>query len=130
MMAEITWRSTDRVESVFELDCLLDRFASEVSPELPQAVFVTRPNGDCLTIVLGAREGSVLSYVAASCDPPYFISLGNPMAEGVFTYFVELDHHTEALASNVVPESDAREAVPEFVRLRVGLPGNVTWTEV
>lgn len=130
MMAEVTWRATDRVESVCELDRVLDRILSEVSPELPQAVFVARRNGDCLTIVLGAQEGSVLSFVAASCDPPYFISLGAPMAQRVFTCYVERDDHTEALASNVVPERDAREAVREFIRLTTGLPGNVTWTEV
>lgn len=113
-----------------ELDRVLDRILSEVSPELPQAVFVARRNGDCLTIVLGAQEGSVLSFVAASCDPPYFISLGAPMAQRVFTYYVERDDHTEALASNVVPERDAREAVREFIRLTTGLPENVTWTEV
>jgi hypothetical protein len=130
MIAEIAWRSSDKVTSVQELDDVLDRIAVEISPELPQAVNITRQNGDCLTIVLGAKEGSMLSFIAASADPPYFVSLGNPTAKGVFTYFVEMDHHSEALARNVVPESEAREAAREFVVQATGLPRKVTWTEV
>ena len=130
IIAEVAWRSCVKVNSVRELDEVLDRIAREVSPELPQAVNITRRNGDCLTIVLGAKEGSILSFIAASNDPPYFVSLGDPTAKGVFTFFVELDHHSEALARNVVSENDAREAVREFILQSTGLPRNVTWTEV
>ncbi len=63
MIAEIAWRSSVKVNSVDELDDFLDAIAKEVSPELPQAVNITRTNGDCLTIVRGARREaySVLS---------------------------------------------------------------------
>jgi len=130
MIAEVAWRSSDKVASVQELDHVLDRIAGEISPELPQAVNITRRNGDCLTIVLGSKQGSILSFVAESADPPYFVSLGNPSAKGVFTYFVETDHHSEALARNVVPENEAREAAREFVLQDQELPRNITWTEV
>lgn len=130
MIAEVAWRSTVKVSSLHELDDALDRIAREVPPEVPQAVNITRRNGDCLTIVLGAKEGSILSFVAASNDPPYFVSLGDPTAKGIFTFFVDLDHHSEALARNVISENEAREAVREFVVQETGLPKKVTWTEV
>ena len=99
-------------------------------PERPQAVSITRANGDCLTIVLGAKTGSILGFVAKSGDPPYFASLGDPTANGIFTYFVDLDHHSEALARNVISEFEARQAAREFVVQSPSLPKNVTWTEV
>ena len=84
MFAEIQWRSIIKAESIGELDDSLDAIAREVSPEFPQAVEVTRANGDCLMIVLGAKGGSVLSFIAKSGDPPYFVSHGDPTAKGVF----------------------------------------------
>jgi|ERR1051325_5032606 hypothetical protein len=130
MIAEVSWRSSIKVNSVDELDDILNAIAKEVAPELPQAVNITRTNGDCLTIVLGARTGSILSFVARSQDPPYFVSLGDRGANGIFTYFVYLDHHSEALARHVISEVEARQAARDFVTQSRGLPKNVTWTEV
>lgn len=130
MIAEVVWQSSDKVTSLRELDDVLDRIAGEISPDLPQAVSIIRQNGDGLTIVLGAKEGSVLSFLLASGDPPYFVSLGDPSAKGVFTFFVNLDHHSETLARNVIPGNVAREAAREFMSQAMGLPRNVTWTEV
>ena len=130
MIVQVAWRSAIKVNSVEELDAALDAIAEEVSPELPQAVPITRANGDCLTIVLGAKTGSLLSFIAKSGDPPYFVSLGDPTAQGIFTYFVDFDHHSEALVRNVIPEIEARQAVREFVSQDGRLPKNVAWTEV
>jgi immunity protein Imm1 of predicted polymorphic toxin system len=130
MFVEIQWRSIIQAESIGELDDALDAIAREVSPEFPQAVNVTRANGDCLTIVLGAKEGSILSFISGSGDPPYFVSVGDQTANGIFTFFVEQDHHSEALTAHVIPEAQAREAVREFASQSAGLPRNVTWTEV
>ncbi|MBO0700538.1 MAG: hypothetical protein J2P46_19230 [Zavarzinella sp.] len=130
MFAEVEWRTTVGTKSVRELDDVLDAIAREVSPQRPQAVDITRANGDCLTIVLGAEEGSVLSFVGKSGDPPYFVSLGDPAAKGVFTFFVQQDHHSETLAAHVIPEVQARAAVREFVSRSAELPRSVAWTEV
>src|SRR4051812_37832564 len=108
MFAEVEWRTTFSTRSVRELDEVLDAIAREVSPRRPQAVDVTRANGDCLTIVLGAKEGSVVSFVGKAGDPPYFVSLGDPTAKGVFTFDVQQDHHSETLAAHVIPEAQAR----------------------
>ena len=130
MIAKVAWRSTAKANSVDEVDDILDAIAKEVSPTLPQAVHVTRANGDCMTIVLGARRGSILSFIAKSGNPPYFMSLGDPTAKGVFTFYIEPDHHSEALASNVISKAVARKAVREFVSRSPELPTSVTWTEV
>jgi hypothetical protein len=128
MLAEVTWRSSVKAATLSELDAILDSIAKEVSPDLPQAVHVTRENGDCLSIVLGAKTGSVLNFVAASGDPPYFSSLGNPSAKGIFTFYVAEDHHSEMPAWHVVSECETREAVREFVSRPTGLPRNIAWT--
>jgi hypothetical protein len=130
MFAEVSWRKTEAAASIAEMDAILDSIAKEVSPALPQAIDVARSNGDTLSIVLGATEGSILSFVAANQDPPYFVSLRDPTAEGIFTFYVCLDHHTEALASSVVPEAIARQVMREFVSLSHGLPDSINWAEV
>jgi hypothetical protein len=112
------------------MDAMLDSIAKQVSPERPQAIHVARSNGDCLSIVLGANEGSILSYVSADQDPPYFVSFGDPNAKGIFTSYVSMDHHSEALASNVIPEPKARQVLREFVTLSQGLPDTISWDEV
>jgi len=127
MLADVTWRSKKNVETIGELDAVLDAISREVSPERPQAVDIGRANGDCLTLVIGAKSGCILNFVAASGDPPYFASVGDPAAEGVFTFFVAEDHHSEAPAWQVVSHADARQAVHEFVSLPSGLPRAVTW---
>jgi hypothetical protein len=78
--------------------------------------------------VLGAKSGTILNFVAASGDPPYFSSLGDPAAKGVFTFFVGQDHHSEAPMSHVVSKSEALAAIREFVCRTTGLPSNITWT--
>jgi hypothetical protein len=130
MIAEVEWRNASKAGSIRELDDILNAIAKEVSSELPQAVHVTRTNGDCLSIVLGSKEGSILNFIAKSGDPPYFVSLGDPKAIGVFTFYIAPDHHSEALAANVVSEVEARQAIREFVSHSHGLPSNINWTEV
>jgi hypothetical protein len=128
MLADVTWRNTVQAESLSDLDAILDDITSQVSPDLPQAVHVGRANGDCMTIVLGAERGSILNFVAVSGDPPYFSSIGDPSAKGVFTFYVAENHHSEAPAWHVVRLAEAREAIRQFVQMPSGLPRNVAWS--
>jgi hypothetical protein len=116
--------------TIEELDALLDSITQQVSSERPQAVDVVRTNGDCLTIVLGALVGSCLSFVGNTGNPPYFVSLGDPNAKGIFTFYVALDHHSETHLRNVIPHAEGRQAIREFVLHPARLPTCVTWTEV
>jgi hypothetical protein len=128
--AKVIWhRGAFNAETGDALDSILDRVTREIDPELPQGIMVERSNGDNLTVLLGAPQ-SFVSFVAASGDPPYFVSLGDPSAEGVITFYVDGDHHSEALARHGISVSEARETVREFVKMQWGLPGIVTWTEV
>jgi hypothetical protein len=130
IFAKVSWhRGTFNAETEDELDAILDRVTREIDPELPQDVVVERSNGDALTVLLGAPQ-SFVNFIAASGNPPYFVSLGNPTAEGVITFYVNGDHHSEAHARHGIAVSQAREAARQFVKLRTGLPTNVTWTEV
>jgi hypothetical protein len=133
MMALTCWRKSPgerQKRQLAELDAILDHITSEVPPEMPQAVQIGRENGDCLTKVLGAKEGSILQIVGASGDPPYFGSLGDLSATGVFTFYVAEDHHSEAPALHVVTEAEARAAVREFASGKTGLPSNTAWVMV
>lgn len=128
--AKVTWYGgTFSANKPDEIDAILDRVAREIDPDLPQGVVVERANGDSLIVLLGAPQ-SFLSFVAASGNAPYFSSLGDPTAEGVVTFYVDGDHHSEALARHSIEVFEAREAVREFVNLQTGLPRAVTWTEV
>ena len=112
-----------------EVDAILDRVTRETNPDLPQGIVVERANGDGLTVLLGAPQ-SFVSFVAASGNPPYFVSLGDPTADGVITFYVDGNHHSETLSRYAIEVSEARDAVREFVKMRTGLPRCVTWTEV
>jgi len=128
--ATVSWHGgTFSADDENALDSILDRVTHEINPDLPQGIVVERLNGDALTVLLGAPQ-SFVSFVAASGNPPYFVSLGDPTAEGVITFYVDGNHHSETLARYAIEVSEAREAVREFVRMSVGLPRTVTWTEV
>lgn len=127
MVAEVTWRESTSVQSVAELDAVLDDLARQFSPDRPQAVHVTRSNGDSLTIVLGSLEGTILNFISSSGDPPYYSSLGIRNVDALFTYYIAGDHHSEAPLSHVISFSAAREAIRRFVTLVRGLPDNVEW---
>jgi len=125
MIAEISWRNCERVSSIAELDKVLDRIAQEVPSEMPAAILVFRRNGDCLSIVLGSKEVSVVSFWRESKEPPYFESVGDLLAPGEFTFIVDETHRSEALGRAIITLEAARETVRQFVVLDEGLPNNI-----
>ena len=65
------------VNSRADLDALLDEIAAESERDKkPRLVSVNLPDGTSLALGLGRRE-SVLQFVSASADPPYFTSRGD-----------------------------------------------------
>src|SRR5512133_1153123 len=77
-----------------ELDAELDRVGMSVSADRPAGISIERGNGDTLMAILGGPAG-VLSFTGANGMPPYFLSLGDPSAEGVLAYWLTGDHHGE-----------------------------------
>jgi hypothetical protein len=83
--------------------------------------------GDCISIGLGA-DRSVLNYVGASGDPPYFTSRGE-QAGDAFISFRFGGEWSEFPAHNSVPTSLARAAVRRFCETGK-LPSEIDWEEV
>lgn len=116
------------IDSADELIAALERIATD-HPEDTPLVTVVRKDGDMLSIGLG-RQYSVLSFVGASQDPPYFVSVGdiNPSGDVVF-YFN--GHYSEFPPHAAVSPAEALEAVRAFVASAgLPLPSNVSWEEV
>lgn len=126
-LAIVSWRGNEPdipVESTDRLDRVLDSIAGSADPHNPIGVEVSRRNGDSLLIALG-REESVLSFVGASLDPPYFSSVGNEGADGHFVYSLR-GEYSEVPRSHVIETQLARETVRKFVS-EDGLPTVVRW---
>ena len=129
-VATVRWRDgTSTVTSRAELTTELERISGLVDPARPQAVDVQRENGDTLTVVVGGSE-SVASFVGVSGDPPYFASLGDAEATGLFTFYVGGDHHTEVPRRQAIEPGLALRAAQEFAELQDGLPDCLMWEEV
>jgi hypothetical protein len=131
LRAKITWRS-DNAGLVAASDDELRHALSEARHDAarqPLIAEVTLDEGDSLSIGLG-REVSVLSYVGASRNPPYFSSQGSLRVSGgegvVFFYY---GHLTEFLPSAAVPVEDAVEAVRYFCE-HGELSPQLSWVEV
>jgi hypothetical protein len=74
--ARVVWDvEEETVESVVEFDALLERLSRLAQATEPFLVEVVARDGSAMAIGLG-RPTTVLSYMAASHDPPYFASLG------------------------------------------------------
>jgi hypothetical protein len=91
LRAKITWRSDNAglvVTSDDELRYVLSEAGHDAARQ-PLIAEVTLDDGESLSIGLG-REVSVLSYVGASKNPPYFSSQGSPRVkdgEGVVFFY-------------------------------------------
>ncbi|HEX6984337.1 MAG TPA: Imm1 family immunity protein, partial [Planctomycetaceae bacterium] len=91
----------------------------------PPMVVVERRNGDTLGVVF-ARNGSMLHFISASCDPPYFTSVGDPTAEGLFAFEYE-GHYSEAPMRHLIDAAVARAVIHSFVVADEGLPAQLNW---
>lgn len=87
---------------------------------------VTASSGDSLALGLGTAT-TVLSWVAASAEPPYFSSLGDETADGVLVFRYE-GSWSEYPASSAISAEEGRQTVREFL-LGTRLASQA-WTEV
>ncbi|HEV3163475.1 MAG TPA: Imm1 family immunity protein [Isosphaeraceae bacterium] len=124
----IEWEENGRadVASVEEVDRLLDDLAEQAS-ERPFIAELISSAGDSLAIGLG-REESILSWVQASGDPPYYASKGDPDSQGLVVFFYR-GHWSEFPRSFVVAIAAARKAMRLFFETGQR-PTNVEWEEV
>jgi hypothetical protein len=114
------------VDSPAGLDALLDKIATESElEEKPRLVSVNLPDGTSLAVGLG-RDESVLNFVSASADPPYFTSKGTNSRDDKVVHFYYQDSWTEFPVKNLITISQAREAVRLFAK-DGRRPQNVEW---
>lgn len=131
-MAIVKWgksESTSVVESIEELEALLDRLHLDAAKGEPILVTVERvQDGDSLTIGVG-REMSVLNFVSSDGDPPYFISRGDNNDDDQTVHFYFMGSWSEFPLKNTVPLERARAAIRHFWKTGVRDP-TIGWEEV
>lgn len=124
----VVW-GRDRVQEVdspADLETLLDQIAAECElEEKPLLVSVNLPDGTSLAAGLGRQE-SVLNFVSASADPPSFTSSGTNSRDDKVVHFYYQGSWTEFPVKNLIPLSQAREAVRLFAK-DGRRPQNVEW---
>ena len=113
------------VTTVTELEAALDAIHERVRNQ-PCLATIRSPAGDELLIGLGG-DLSVLQFTHDD-DPPYWVTVGDPEAEGL-TAFVFEGEETEILRRHLVPAEDARKAAMVFLESGV-MPKSVRWEEV
>jgi hypothetical protein len=118
-----------RIESVDELDELLDRVAAEARADgCPQDVQITCGDAGTLGVVVGP-DRSLLNHVRADLDPPYMVSVGDDVRAEPFVFYVAGDHYSEAAWRNTISPGAARDAVRHFAATGQ-LSQDVVWEEV
>lgn len=71
-------------------------------------------NGDIMSIGIGGGDDTVLTFMSANLDPPYFHSLGQCDSDEYIVYFY-YDEWTELPRNTLIPKAVAMGAVAEFV---------------
>lgn len=110
----VTWGldGIKRVESLAELDEVLDVLSTQFRDERAVLAVIEAPSGASLAIGLG-RASSYLNFIMASKDPPYYSSVGDADADGA-EVFLFADEWSEYPKRNLVPIDVAREAARHF----------------
>lgn len=132
-MTKIAWmeRGAEKiVESIDELDKILDHLTIEAEQGKPFIVELVADSGNVMGIGLGQSQ-TVLNFMQSSLQPPYFTSLNREFSGSnddmiVFDYF---GTWTEFPIRNAIPIQEAREALRRFFAAST-LPNNVEWEEV
>jgi hypothetical protein len=124
----VEWGEDDGawVSSVQELDWLLDDLA-RTAADKPFVVELISHEGDSMSVGLGSEE-SVLSWVSADGNPPYYASRGNREAEGTVAFFYG-GSWSEFPKWSAVPMAEARAVMRQFFQTGER-PASIDWEEV
>jgi len=115
--------SETRVSSPAELDSIVSNLEVSSSP-----IFTVEHNDSQATVGLSSA-GWFIQVAPLSGDPPYFVTVGNPSATGVATFFLHGVHHTEIPRRNLISSDAARQVLSEFA-LSGSRSTMVSWEEV
>jgi hypothetical protein len=110
-----------------ELYPLFDDIVSNTDPEYPTIIQIY-VHGYQIGLGLG-HDLSFVHFEQANGEPPYFITIGDPNAAGVLAFYLFNNHHTEIPRRNLIPTSEARAIVSEYVDTAVR-SSSIEWEEV
>ena len=126
----LTWGNTAgetrKVESVPELDALLDELQTQAAAGQPLIAELSIPDRGTLAMGLGLGL-TVLNHTPASLDPPYLHSVG-PAKDGDDLVFYYYGHWTEFSHAYAISLDEGREAMRHFLR-KGTLLSSVRWEE-
>ncbi len=114
------------VQSVTELEALLDRLPCEVQSTLPFTVECQVDDQTCLMLTLGSGESHVEFY-AADHRPPIVVGRG-PWHDDTFVPFYHRWRYAEVERFFFVPMTDARQALREYVQTGQR-PRSIGWND-
>jgi hypothetical protein len=96
-----------------QLDEHLDRIAAKRDQRSPTIVQIYA-HGHELLLGLAAVEGFV-QVAPDTGKPSYLVTVGDSVAEGVVSFYLNGTHHTEIPRRHMISSVQAREIVREFV---------------
>jgi len=128
MAPSLEWGVDGRVAvgDVEELKRLLESLRQQAGRTEPFVVELFLDSGDALGMGLG-RPVSLLCFVSASKEPPFFISRGDPaLTPGDYVVFSYGGEPTEFPATAAISSDSALSAMIEFFETRK-LPESIGW---
>lgn len=130
MTASLMWSKTESpipVTSTRELDRALDSLEDEARQGTPFLVKLVLDNDDTLAIGLGDDRKTVLSFVAGSERPPYYVSSGG-QGVSLFVFFY-YGSWSEFTPEEAIPLPAGRRAMRYFLEHGILAPF-IQWAEV
>jgi hypothetical protein len=117
--------SEEELSSAAELDSLVSRLYAAAAT--PVALTIDLP-ASTLTVGL-AHQGCFVQVASKSGQPPYLVTVGNPVAPGTLVFYLYGTHHTEIPRRHLIPWSAARQVLLEFASHGRCSDG-VVWEEI
>jgi hypothetical protein len=115
------------VESCEQLNSTLDLIASRCREGCPTIATIDVHEHQ-IGIGLGLPE-SFVHIELESGDPPYMVTVGDSEVDGGVDFYLHNYHHTEIPRRNLIPTTQAKVVVEEFVRSG-RRSADVQWEEV
>ena len=125
----VQWSANESAEvpSPDALERLIDVLHDESSAGRPRLVEVVHRSGDILTIGVG-RNKALLSFVPASKNPPYYVSVGCRERGAEMVTYDFYGESTEFPSRFLIPMQDARRALKLFAETGA-LSKEINWEE-
>lgn len=127
MTPYLVWDEDNRAEidSVEELDRLVDRLTAEALEAVPFTVTLQVDDDTSMFIVVG-RDESHMEFYSTACDP-HLWSCRGPWDDDEHIEFLYRGHDSGIPKRYCVPIADARKALRQFFRTGGQRPENVEW---